>query len=212
MGWKAAAIFIRAGQPVGIAPMEHDPTRVAPLFAAIALPAHPTGQNETLRTAIDPRRKANYIGCYNNLTVITSWACAEAMFGPAVHPVTAPTASFREHLMRAFPASTILAIILHSVTNLWGIALVENGQPIRTAAGSADDGWIVNDGPPLPEEAPSDRFHLPDDGEELCLAASARVLGHRLDSPDGPDWQQWPVQRFEIERPSLFSRLFSRGA
>ena len=78
MGWKAAAIFIRAGQPVGIAPMEHDPTRIAPLFAAIALPAHPTGQNETLRTAIDPRRKANYIGCYNNLTVITSWACAEA--------------------------------------------------------------------------------------------------------------------------------------
>ncbi len=171
------------------------------------------GETKHLRDVLHPSRGRHYIGTFDGLTVVTSWDLASALFGEAADQKISRSAvpGFQQAVLQTYPDATILGIVLHSVVNLWGVALFQNGQAQRIAAGAADDGWLIREGPELPEEQsrPED-FTLPEDGEDVALAATARVFGHRLDDP-APHWSgDLPMQSFSLTRPGLLSRLLGR--
>lgn len=99
----------------------------------------------------------------------------------------------------------MLAMVLHSVVNLFGYAIYQNGELIRVRAGSADDGLIIEQGEPLPEEealfaksvlkdgeriyrteinGQLEEFTEDTFGEEFVFDLSQRFLGSRFDQFD----------------------------
>jgi hypothetical protein len=213
MGWKAAAILIWPGPgPLMDAP-RHEPDRAADLLARWDPRMRLTTEAQFLRDVLNPSRGQHYIGTFDGLIVVASWELTSALFGDEANRkiVRSGVPGFQQALLQAHPEDHILGIVLHSVVNLWGLALFQNGRVQRIAAGAADDGWIVNEGPERPEEPfrPA-TFTLPEDGEDVALAATARVFSQRLDDP-APHWcGGLPMQRFTITRPGLLSRLFGR--
>jgi len=61
--------------------------------------------------------------------------------------------TFKSRLLRLYPEGQVVAVVLHSVINLWGYTIYSQGQRVRSAAGAANDGLIVSVGAPLSEEA-----------------------------------------------------------
>jgi len=109
-----------------------------------------------------------------------------------------------------YPSGTTFILILHSVVNLYGYALYENGQLVREFGGSSEEEITHEFGTPLPEEAeafarskivdglrmfagePDENFPLLNTdqtpacyGEELAFMVVSRFYGVRPDqAPD----------------------------
>lgn len=89
-----------------------------------------------------------------------------------------PNASARATLESLGPQPLLVAT-LHSVTNLYGYALYENGQLIRGRTGAADDGLIWQQGSPFEwENLAEDEF----DGEQAVFNFLTPALGCPLDT------------------------------
>jgi hypothetical protein len=132
---------------------------------------------------------------------------------PAVTGGPLTSNGFRSGLLALYPHGEVLAIFLHSVVDLWGFSLYRDGQLIRLACGSADDGLISSVGTPLPEElsslrgCPIEKVCEEGDGEGLVFdVLAARMLGKRFDEVDG-----FPLLLSEYENRSrgLLSRIKS---
>jgi hypothetical protein len=101
-------------------------------------------------------------------------------------------ADARQTLLGLAPGGEVLAMVLHSVVDLWGFASYADGDLRRMAAGSADDGVFIDTGTPLPEERPMlagatlARLDEEGEGEELVLAVSARLFGRGIDALEKP--------------------------
>ncbi len=89
----------------------------------------------------------------------------------------------KEKILDYYPHGQVLAIVLHSTVKLWGYSLYENGELIRSAAGSADDGQFTDYGEFLNEE---NQFFEKNDynsliakgrGEDFTLAVCKRYWG-----------------------------------
>ena len=97
-----------------------------------------------------------------------------------------------------------MAIVLHSVVNLWGYSVYSKGQLLRSAAGASDDGLLVNEGAPLPEELRGlkecaiDKVDEEGYGEELVFDVSARMFGRRMDAFD-----ELPLRMTEFKRKTF---------
>ena len=118
-------------------------------------------------------------------------------------------------ILKGYPTANILAIVLHSVVDLYGYDIYEKGKRIRFLAGSSDDGVIHDFGDLQPEEKPIfdqssivdgerifkldikgrlEEFDMSGTGESLVFAVTKRYLGFEIDhyQEDGePQMQQF---------------------
>lgn len=135
MGWKASTIIINKPTPVDTEKLLHDLG-----FANLK-----KIEDRIFEEVINPDNNTVYVGKYlDNLLI-----CAPDL--PMQFFENEPTEA-EKTLARIFPSSEICAIVLHSVVNLWGYAVLKNGRKIRARAGSAEDGTFVEMGEPLEEE------------------------------------------------------------
>jgi hypothetical protein len=125
------------------------------------------------------------------------------------------------------PQSTILALELHSVVNLYGYALFQNCQLVRGRAGSAEDGVFLDTGDPLPEEQPLFAKSVPNSdgdqvwldefdgvteemdhscmGEEFVFEISQRFFGERFDCFDHDELS---MSEYKSTSKTIWQRLF----
>lgn len=149
-------------------------------------------------SVINPDDGRIYIGQHNGNTII----CMQEL----------PIESLDTSLSRAekvfsenFPNADIVTFALHSVVNLWGYSVVNNGKKLRVRGGTADSGIIVESGEILEEEKelfskskvnangdrvfvfegmPNDEFEDSQVGENFVFDLSRKYFGESLDSGD----------------------------
>ncbi|MBO9699769.1 MAG: hypothetical protein J7604_06130 [Sporocytophaga sp.] len=188
MGWKASAIIIHSKTE----------TDYKSLLSELGFSNLSKIKDKTVEEVINPDENEVYIGRYKNNLII----CAPDM--PMNFFEETPGHAERV-LIEKFPNAEICSIVLHSVVNLWGYAVIKDGQKIRSRAGSADSGTFVEFGEPLKEEldllskshiaADGKRSYLfedfPDEpmtedqvGEEFVFEITGKYLGEQLDRCD----------------------------
>lgn len=188
MGWKASTVIINN-------PTDIDKEK---LLHALGYTKLTKIDDETFEVVINPDDNKVYIGEYNNNLLICDVDLPMQFFQEQLSDV-------EKALIKLFPDSEICSIILHSVVNLWGYAVIKNGQKIRARSGSADDGTFLEFGEPLPEETgllsqstvngngsrtyifesfPGESFTEDQVGENFVFEICSRYFGESLDSAD----------------------------
>jgi hypothetical protein len=188
MGWKASVIIV------------DKPNRGADEQLLVDLGFQNLSKigEETFDSVINPDDNKVYIGTYKDNLLICVPELPMEFFNDS-------ETAFERTVMHTFPTSEICAIILHSVVNLWGYAVIKEGKKIRARAGSAEDGIITEYGEPLEEEKellskstigdegtrtymldgfPDDPFTDDQVGENFVFLICQRYLGEPLDTAD----------------------------
>jgi hypothetical protein len=191
MGWKASFIIINK-------PSTFDKEKLIKEFGYQNLTKI---KDEPFNAVINPDDNVVYIGTYNNNFLICAYDIPMDFFEDNLSPT-------EEILIRNFPTSEICSIILHSVVNLWGFAVIQNGKKVRAIAGSESDGTFIEMGEPLEEEKellskstidengirtyllesiddePDEPYPEDTVGEEFVFSICERYFGTRLDFID----------------------------
>jgi hypothetical protein len=220
MGWKAFAIFA-AEQPgyFGSAP-EHDPGRAEQVRQQLGLGGYDTVGLSTFDAGMYPRDGQLFIGAYPAGVIV----CHDKLPGyffddQSRRSISGGSSDMQQSvsaLLSLYPQGEVLAVVLHSVVNLWGYTLYSSGRLVRSAAGAADDGLIANVGMPLPEEArvlstcPIDKVDEECAGEELVFDVAARMLGQRIDVFEPESLQISEYKTSAGPAQSFIGRLFGR--
>ena len=116
-----------------------------------------------------------------------------------------------------YPDGEVMALVLHSVVNLWGYSVYSRGKLLRSAAGASDNGLITNLGEPLPEElralreCPIDKVDEQGDGEELVFDVARRMFGKRIDEFPELPLRMNAYRRKDAAPMALIKKLFGRG-
>lgn len=162
--------------------------------------------------ALYPSGDDLFIGAYRDGVLVSHEWMAMAFFDDgSPSPPRGLRPDFKQTLLGLAPNGEVLAMVLHSVVNLWAFASHADGKPGRVAGGAADDGVFLDQGTPLPEEEPllADttlvRLDEEGEGEALVFAVSARLFGCGIDAlPEpGPMFShyrrpsRWPVARLK---------------
>ncbi len=219
MGWKAFAVFATATPGYfGTAP-PHDPAAAEALRAQLGLEDYERVGEQDFDDAIYPDSNALFIGAYPGGCILCAQDLATAFFDPAaqrrIKGLRGDAEAFRLRLLALHPQGEVMAIVLHSVVNLWGYSVYAQGRLLRSAAGASDEGLFANAGTPLPEElavlqrCPIDRVDEEGEGEELVFEVSARMFGQRLDSLN-PSPLRMTAYRRTRGAAALLKRLFGR--
>jgi hypothetical protein len=192
MGWKAFAVFATAVPGYFGTRPRHETQRAEQLRLRLGLSGYEYVGPATLDAALYPRKGALYIGAYPDGAIVCETQLACQLFDAAsrrrIGGGAAPFAEFRPALLGLYPDGEVLALVLHSVVNLWGYSLYAAGKLRRSAAGASDDGIIANEGEPLAEErrvldaCAIEEVDEEVGGEELVFDVSARMFGLRLDA------------------------------
>lgn len=220
MGWKAFTLFA-TDQPSGYFGSfpQHDPERAEAIRIRLGLDRYEIKGKSTFEQGIYPQNGSLFIGAYPGGTIL----CEEDLpfdffdeISEKTHVPGVERRNFRSNFLNLYPAGQVLAIVLHSVVDLWGYSLYSKGKWIRAATGSSDDGLIGQFGQPLPEEerilreCPIEKVHEEGIGEELVFDVSTRFLGKRIDAFDEFNLQMTEYQK-QVSCPfSFFKRLFGR--
>lgn len=219
MGWKVFAVCATATPGYfGTAPT-HDPAAAEVLRQQLSLDGYTHVGEEDFDAAIYPQRGSLYIGAYAGGCILCQLDLPDAFFDAEaagrIRGLHGDAAAFRARVLALYPQGEVMALVLHSVVNLWGYSVFKQGRLLRTAAGASDDGLFANEGEPLPEElavlqrCPIDRVDEEGEGEELVFDVSARMFGRRLDSVDA-----LPLRMTEYRRTgraaTLLRSLFGR--
>ena len=171
------------------ADMGNDTVRAAQLQRAIAVDGYRHAGEVSLWNALYPEDDSMCVGAYPGGVLI----CHADLAGALIHGNAWSRVNrslrpdFRDTVLHLFPGGEVMSLALHCVTSLWGFSAYRAARRIRTVAGSAEDGVFVNSGVPLSEEVPvlaratPAMLDLPAAGEDLVLAASARMFGSRID-------------------------------
>ncbi|MEQ9441802.1 MAG: hypothetical protein RIG62_22370 [Cyclobacteriaceae bacterium] len=188
MGWKTSTIIIN--KP---ALSDHQT-----LLADLGFTKLKQSEAELFEVAMYPKNGEVYIGSYQDKLII----CVEEL---PMQIIETENSAIEEKLIQQFPDAEICAIVLHSVVNLWGYAIIKNGQKIRARAGSSDGGTFLDTGEPLEEEKAllskarfdenGDRVYWLDDfpdepfqedqvGENFVFSVCKRYFHQELDTAD----------------------------
>ncbi|QGZ40921.1 hypothetical protein IP92_03778 [Pseudoduganella flava] len=167
----------------------NDPARARRIQRELAADRYEHVGEVTLWDALHAPEDAMFVGAYPGGVLVCHADLAGALIhGNAWSRVTGSLRSdFRERVLKLYPSGEVMALALHCVARLWGFAAYRQGQRIRTAAGSAQEGVFADGGRPLPEEVqvlartPLEQLNEAGAGEELVLAASARMFGCGID-------------------------------
>jgi len=222
MGWKTSVIIAsQLERPILSDKVVHNPERADQLAAKLPGDFAFVGSS-TFEEGAYPSNGNLYIGAYVDSLILGHMDFGSSCFEGDVPAVIHTVAAF-------LPRSTILALQLHSVVNLYGYALFENGQLIRRRAGSADDGVFLDSGEPVAEEQPlfamatinSDGEQVwPETydgvveemdhssmGEEFVFEISKRFFGERFDEFDH---DSLPMSEYQARPKTLWQRLLGK--
>ncbi|WP_289055862.1 DUF6928 family protein [Carboxylicivirga marina] len=188
MGWKASSIIIKSKSD-----LDYDSFTAELGYLGIQ-----NIQNETFETAIYPDENKLFIGRYKDCIIISAQDIPMLFFEDSLSKV-------EQKLIERFPDAEICSIVLHSVVNLWGFAIIKNGAKIRVRAGSANDGTFCDYGELQEEEKeifskssvdengrriykfedmPGEIFSEDQVGENYVFAMTKRYFSQQLDSLD----------------------------
>jgi len=188
VGWKAFVLFATDQPPGyfgGFPP--NDPQRAEHIRMQLGLTDYETVGATPLEEGLHPGKGELFIAAPAGGVVLSHPDFIESFFmeknSDELGPVPPHVEAFRKAVLGLYPSGQVLAIMLHSVVNLWGYSLFSEGRLVRCASGSADDGVIADFGEPLPEEQPLlAENELNDEiGEDLVFAVAARFLGKPVD-------------------------------
>ncbi|NIG54889.1 hypothetical protein [Chitinophaga sp. Cy-1792] len=185
MGWKLYATFVSPTHEVNF----------DDLLGRLELPPLTPIEDEPFEVALYPDEGQIYIGEHNNCLIITNYELTDACMTSEFSPL-------EEVLMAEFPDAEICTLVLHSVVNYFGYAVIKNGEKIRVRAGDSEYGVGIDEGSPLEEELPflhSPRFkddnsrrisrdgnntYVDWDGEGIVFAIAGRYFGEPMDRND----------------------------
>lgn len=191
MGWKTYTIFCTdqpgyfQDRPV------HDPVRAEKLLHTLGLGEYDLVKPNT-RVNEYPSSGDLYIGAYERGLVIANSTLAALLFDDNSRTKNfgrvKDNPDFRKNIHTLYPNGEVIALILHSVVNMWGYSVYQRGKLIRSASG-AEGEFHGSIGDPLPEEEAILAEHpieSIDNGdvaysEELVFDVSQRILGCRYD-------------------------------
>ncbi|MCO8120195.1 hypothetical protein NHH03_00475 [Stieleria sp. TO1_6] len=222
MGWKTSIIIASQDEQPNLAyDIRHDADAAARIAAALPGDFAFAGES-TFEEGAYPRNGNLYVGAYGNSLLIGHMDLAGSCFNGDVPPVVSAVDA-------VLPRSSILALELHSVVNLYGYALFEKNRLVRGRAGSADDGVFLDVGEPLSEEQPLlDKSVVNADGEQVwvdefdgvteemdhsCMGeefvfeVSRRFFGERFDCFDH---DKLLMSEFKSTSKTFWQRLFGR--
>jgi hypothetical protein len=221
MGWKVFAIFA-AEEPgyFGTQPL-HDPERAEQIREQLGLSGYEYAGPSEFDAAMYPDKRSLFIGAYPRGVILCDPDLPACFFDAwsisGSKGKTADFQQFKSSLLKLYPGGQVLAVVLHSVVNLWGYCLFSEGQLIRCAAGASDDGLIADHGMPLPEEAsvlgncPINEIDEEGYGEDLVFDVTARFLGKRLDAFEQTNLQMSEYRRTPGGAASFLRKLFGRA-
>lgn len=162
MGWKASCILVNERQPGFLGTMPaHDPERAQQLLGKLGMGKWKSLGLTTFEQGIYPEHFT--VGAYDGAAIIGDPQLGESYSSVDEYPLML-------RILDAFPKASILGITLHSVVNLFGYYLFENGKLQRAYAGTADDGVQVDEGELQPEERPFFEKSTMRDGERYFTA------------------------------------------
>lgn len=188
MGWKASAIIIHRPIQIDTEELLHD----------LGFDSLTRIEDETFDGVINPEDNCVYIGFYKDNLLI----CAPDIPMLLFEKFETPVEKFLKH---RFPKAEICSIMLQSTVNLWGFAVIVNGQKIRVKAGCAEDGTFIDMGEPLDEEKellsksklyedgsriyflddfPDEPFHEDQVGENFVFSICKRYFEEELNYAD----------------------------
>ena len=215
MGWKACAIFASA-EPgyFGTAP-QHQPQRADALCHQLGFAGYVRSGESDLVSALYPSSGTLSVGAYPHGTIVCERNLPGHFFDtPArktIQGAKVQRPDIKTQVLNLDPTGQVLAIVLHSVVNLWGYSLYAKGQLVRSAAGASDDGLFANTGKPLPEESrvldmcSIENVDEEGYGEELVFDVASRFLGGRIDA-----LENHTLALSQYEKRSAFSSLVKR--
>ncbi len=220
MGWKAFAVFATAVPGYFGTRPRHQAQRAEQLRLRLGLSGYVYVGSATLDAALYPRKGALYIGAYPDGAIVCESQLVCQLFDDAscrkIGGGDAPFAEFKPALLGLYPAGEVLALVLHSVVNLWGYSLYAGGKLRRSAAGASDDGIIANEGAPLPEErrvldiCAIEEVDEEVGGEELVFDVAARMFGLRLDGVDQSHLELSEYRRAPGAIASFFKKMLGK--
>jgi hypothetical protein len=191
MGWKTYTIFC-TDQPGYFEQRPiHDPVRAEKLLSILGLNEYDLVKPHT-QVNDYPSSGDLYIGAYERGLVIANTTLAALLFDDNSRTKNfgrvKDNPDFRKNIHTLYPNGEVIALILHSVVNMWGYSVYQRGELIRSASG-AEGEFYGSIGDPLPEEQAVLAEHpieLIDKGdviysEDLVFDVSQRVLGCRYD-------------------------------
>jgi hypothetical protein len=222
VGWKIFAIFAtdRADGYFGSLPA-HDSGSAERLMERLHLENYDFVQLSTFDQGMYPPKETLFLGSYADGMALCELDLPCHFFneeaGRAIGGNRTQSEAFKADILGLYPTGQVLILILHSVVNLWGYSVYANGKLVRSAAGAADDGLIVDLGATLPEEAeilarcPIERIDEEGLGEELVFEVARRVFGNRIDAFDELPLQMSEYKRKPNRSKSLLRRLLGQG-
>jgi hypothetical protein len=215
MGWKASVVFAAEESGYFSSVLQHNQARAEQIRERLGLKDYEPVGPAVFETAMNPNRGQLFIGAYSRGVVVCHDDAPGAFFDDSsrrkISGSAGDFAEFKDKLMAMYPKGEVIAIVLHSVVNLWGYSVYVNGRLLRRAAGASDNGLIVNEGTPLPEEArvlatcPMEEVDTEGMGEELVFDVSSRLFGKSMNETA----TNLALPMTEYKRKGLFKRLFS---
>lgn len=193
MGFKLFMVGA-AGTPGCLgAPGENDRAAAAVLVRQLTTLDYVYMGEVPLRDTLYPSGDDLFVGAYRDGVLVGhAWLAMAFVDHRAVRPPRGVRPDCKQTLFGLVPQGELLAMVLHSVVNLWGFASHRGGRLCRAAGGAADDGVFLDVGACLPEERPllatTTLAGLDEegDGESLVFAASARLFGCGIDALPEP--------------------------
>jgi hypothetical protein len=188
MGWKTSCIFIQN-------PGNVDHGKV---LQTLGFEQYSTIEAEPFEVALNPKEGQVYIGTYKDCLII----CTPDI---PLQIIETQNSALERAISSIFPKADISAFVLHSVVNLWGYTVLQNGKKIRARAGNCDDGTYLDQGDPLDAEQellsqstldqngqrvyyfkddPDEAYSEDQVGENFVFALAARYTGDKEGFPD----------------------------
>ncbi|MEZ6142778.1 MAG: hypothetical protein R3B84_19625 [Zavarzinella sp.] len=222
MGWKAACIVATTTDKPLLSKIAHHDHELADQVATQIAPSYLFHRQSSFEDGCYPQNGNLYVGAYHHSIVIGDIALTNSCFEEKAPPIIS-------QLNQLLPNCCCVALLLHSVVNLYGYAVFHNGKPVRIRAGCADDGEYLNFGVPIAEELPLDakasttptgeriwtvdiqgtpeEFDHSSIGEEYVFAISKRFFGEQFDQFDH---DQLTMSEYKLQKKSFLSRLMGK--
>lgn len=188
MGWKTFSILVKPATEIS-----HEV-----ILKTLGFSDFRKIDDQPYEVAIYPDTNKIYIGNYQDTLLISEFNLPELFFSEGLSET-------ENNLINLFPDAEIGAVSLHSGTNYWAYAIINNGKKIRARMGDSDNGTTLDYGEPLEEEIDllsksyldknGNRLYVfedhPDElytedqvGENFVFEIYKRFTGESLDSND----------------------------